>query len=156
MKDKNLKLKEIIKRHILNNQKEYIIAILIFIIGIFLGVFLVNNLQENQKTEVKNYISSFIEEMKQIEKLDSIDLLKTSCVKNIIFATILWFFGTTVIGIPIVFGLVLYKGFCFGYTISICVATMGITRGLSFVLINLLFPSLLLIPAILAIAVSRI
>ena len=68
MKDKNLKLKEIIKRHILNNQKEYIIAILIFIIGIFLGVFLVNNLQENQKTEVKNYISSFIEEMKQIEK----------------------------------------------------------------------------------------
>ena len=34
-------------------------------------------------------------------------------------AIILWFFGTTVIGLPIVFGIILYRGFCLGYTIAV-------------------------------------
>ncbi len=154
MKEKGLKIKETIKGHILNNKKEYIIVTLLFIIGIFLGVFFVNNLGETQKAEVQEYLNNFVEQMKQTENLDSMSLLKTSITQNIIFASLIWFFGTTVIGIPVVFGLVIYRGFCFGYTISVCVTIMGIAKGLIFVLINLLLPSLLLIPAILGIAVS--
>lgn len=147
-------MKETIKKHILNNKKEYIIVTLLFIIGIFLGVLFVNNINESQETEVTDYLNNFIEKMKSIESLDNISLLKTSAIQNVFFAMILWFFGTTVIGIPVVFGIVFYRGFCFGYTISVCVAIMGISKGLLFVLINLLLPSLLIIPAILAIAVS--
>ena len=154
MKEKGLKIKETIKGHILNNKKEYIIVTLLFIIGIFLGVFFVNNLGETQKAEVQEYLNNFVEQMKQTENLDSMSLLKTSITQNIIFASLICFFGTTVIGIPVVFGLVIYRGFCFGYTISVCVTIMGIAKGLIFVLINLLLPSLLLIPAILGIAVS--
>ena len=142
-------LKEIIKKHILNNKKEYIIVTLLFIIGIFLGVLFVNNINESQKIEVTDYLNNFIEKMKSIESLDNISLLKTSVIQNVFFAMLLWFFG-----IPVVFGIVLYRGFCFGYTISVCVAIMGISKGLLFVLINLLLPSLFIIPAILAIAVS--
>ena len=39
-------MKETIKKHILNNKKEYIIVTLLFIIGIFLGVLFVNNINE--------------------------------------------------------------------------------------------------------------
>ncbi len=154
MKEKGLRIKETIKQHILNNKKEYIIVTLLFIIGIFLGVFFVNNLQETQRIEIQEYLDNFIEKMKSIENLDSINLLKTSITQNIILTLLIWFFGTTVIGIPIVFGIVIYRGFCFGYTVSVCVTIMGMSKGLIFVLINLLLPSLLLIPAILAIAVS--
>ena len=154
MKEKGLKIKETIKGHILNNKKEYLIVTLLFIIGIFLGVFFVNNLGDAPKTEVQEYLNNFVEQMKQTENLDSISLLKTSIIQNMIFASLIWFFGTTVIGIPVVFGLVIYRGFCFGYTVSVCVTIMGISKGLIFVLINLLLPSLLLIPAILGIAVS--
>jgi len=154
MKEKSLKIKEIIIKHILNNKKEYIIVTLLFIIGIFVGVFFVNNLDENSRTGVQEYLNNFIEKFKQIEKLDNISLLKTSIIQNIIFAVILWFFGTTVIGIPIVFGIIIYRGFCFGYTISVCVTIMGVSKGLIFTLVNLLLPSLLIIPAILAIGVS--
>ena len=154
MKKKGLRIKETIKQHILNNKKEYIIVTLLFIIGIFLGVFFVNNLGNAQKTEVQEYLNNFIEQMKQVEKLDNITLLKTSITQNIIIASLIWFFGTTVIGIPVVFGLVIYRGFCFGYTISVCVTSMGMSKGLIFALINLLLPSILLIPAILGIAVS--
>ena len=154
MKEKGLKIKETIKGHILNNKKEYIIVTLLFIIGIFLGVFFVNILGDGQKTEVQEYLNNFVEKMKQTESLDTLSLLKTSMTQNIILAVIIWFFGTTVIGIPVVFGLMIYRGFCFGYTISVCVTSMGMSKGLIFVLINLLLPSMFLIPAILGIAVS--
>ena len=156
MKEKGLRIKETIKGHILNNKKEYIIVILLFIIGIFLGVFFVNNLEGSQKSEIQEYLNNFIEKMKQTEKLDNASLLKTSVGQNMILSFIIWFFGTTVIGIPIVFGIMIYRGFCFGYTISVCIFIMGMSKGLVFTLINLLLPSLLLIPAILALAVSGI
>lgn len=154
MKEKGLRVKETIKQHIMNNKKEYIIVTLLFIIGIFLGVFFVNNLDEIQKNEVQEYLNNFVEKMKQTENLDNISLLKTSIVQNVVLAVIIWFFGTTVIGIPVVFGILIFRGFCFGYTISVCVTIMGMSKGLAFVLINLLLPSLLLIPATLALAVS--
>ena len=154
MKEKGLRVKETIKQHIMNNKKEYIIVTLLFIIGIFLGVFFVNNLGETQKTEVQEYLNNFVEKMKQTENLDNISLLKTSVIQNVVLAVIIWFFGTTVIGIPVVFGILIFRGFCFGYTISVCVTIMGMSKGLAFVLINLLLPSLLLIPATLALAVS--
>ena len=151
---KGLRVKETIKQHIMNNKKEYIIVTLLFIIWIFLGVFFVNNLDEIQKNEVQEYLNNFVEKMKQTENLDNISLLKTSIVQNVVLAVIIWFFGTTVIGIPVVFGILIFRGFCFGYTISVCVTIMGMSKGLAFVLINLLLPSLLLIPATLALAVS--
>ena len=43
------------------------------------------------------------------------------------------------IGIPVVFGLVLYRGFCLGYTIAVCINVMGLPQGLWFVLILLRF-----------------
>ena len=153
-KRKQMKLFEIIKNHIVNNKKEYIIVILLFVIGIFLGVLFINNMQDSNKTEVTNYMNTFIEKMKTTENLNYPELLKTSIWQNITLAIILWFFGTTVIGIPVVFGLVIYRGFSLGYTISVCISIMGLPKGIIFILILLLLQNILFIPAILALAVS--
>lgn len=153
-RNKRIKILEIIKEHVMNNKKEYILVALLFIIGIFLGVLFVNHVQEAQKTEITTYFNNFVEKMKNIESLNTTELLKTSLGQNIILAIILWFFGTTVIGIPIVFGLVVYRGFCLGYTIAVCITIMGLPKGVWFVLILLLLQNILLIPAILALAVS--
>ena len=130
-KNKRIKLLEIIKEHVKNNKKEYAIVALLFVIGIFLGVLFVNHVQEEQKNEITTYFNGFIDKMKKMETLNQMELLKNSIGQNIILAIILWFFGTTVIGIPVVFGIVVYRGFCLGYTIAVCITIMGLPQGLA-------------------------
>lgn len=153
-KNKRIKILDIIKEHVINNKKEYMLVTLLFIIGIFIGVFFVNNIEETQKSEITTYINTFMEKMKNTESLDYMELLKTSMGQNILLAIVLWFFGTTEIGIPVVFGVVLYRGFCLGYTIAICITMMGLPQGILFVLILLLLQNIIFIPAVLALAVS--
>lgn len=153
---KQLKILKIIKEHVMNNKKDYIIIFLIFVIGIFSGVFFMNHLQETPKTEIMNYLNQFIEKFKGLEKVNNMELLKNSVIQNIGLAIMIWFFGTTVIGIPVVFAIVLYRGFCLGYTISLCITIMGLGKGISFILVAVMLQNILLIPAILALAVSGI
>lgn len=143
-----------IKEHILNNKKEYIIVSLIFVIGIFLGVMLINNTKDAEYDNLKNYIVDFMNKFKDTQELDNLSLLKKSILNNVILAVLIWFFGTTVIGIPIVFGIVLYRGFCLGYTISSFISVLGMQKGIGFVFSSLFLQNILFIPAIIAIAVS--
>ena len=148
------KVRKIIAEHISNNKKEYIIFSLMFIIGLFLGVFCVNNIEEGKMNEVTTYFSSSIENLKQTQNLEYMEILQKSITKNITQGTTLWFLGTTIIGIPIVMGIVAYKGFCIGYTIGATVLTLGKVKGISFILASLLLHNIIFIPSILAIGVS--
>lgn len=151
-----INIKNTIYQHIINNSKEYIVITLIFLIGIFLGVMFINNSQEAQMSEISSYLNNFTEKLKNTENLESIKILKTSIFENIVLAITLWFFGTTVIGIPVVFGIILYRGFCLGYTIATIIAVMGIGKGISFIFMTLVLQNIIFIPCIIAIGVSRI
>lgn len=151
---KTQKIKEMVVNHLAKNKREYIIILISFIIGIFSGVLFINNVKEEQFRNISNYINTFIEKIKNIESINSLQLLKASLWQNIGVALLIGFFGTTVIGIPVVFGLIIYKGFCLGYTISSCIAVLGTSKGLAFLLSNLLLQNVISIPTIIAIAVS--
>lgn len=154
MKTKEIRLIEIIKQHVLNNKKEYLIVLLIFVIGIFLAVLFVNNMKDTQREETSTYINNYITKMKDIKDINNIEILKSSINQNLIIVFAIWFFGTTVIGIPFVFGIVLYRGFCLGYTIATFISSIGFTKGLIFILISIFLQNLIFIPVILALGVS--
>ena len=153
-RNKRINIAELLEQHIVNNGKEYFIVLLMFIIGIFAGVLFVNNMQNDQNMQVTSYLSNFIEKFKGIENLNSAEILKNSILQDVMLVCILWFFGTTVIGLPVVFGIVLYRGFCLGYTISATIMVLGLSKGIAFILISLLLQNIIFIPAILAVAVS--
>lgn len=151
-----IRISEILLNHIKANLKAYIIVLLMFVVGIFLGVLFLNNTKDEQKEEITTYINNYINQAKETKKINTNGTLKNSIKDSIILGVGLWLAGTTLIGIPIVFGIILFRGFCLGYTISACTYTMGVSKGLAFILISLLLQNLLLIPAILALGVSGI
>ena len=150
----NLKIPSIVKKHVTTNIKEYIIITLIFLSGIFLGVIYVNNMQIQQKEEVSKYINNYIDKEKENKTITTSEALKNSIKDNVILVIGLWFAGTTIIGIPIVLGTILFRGFCLGYTISSCIYTMGLGKGLAFTTVSIVLQNILFIPAILALGVS--
>lgn len=149
-------VKDLILKHVYNNIKEYVILIIIFFIGLILGIIFINNIKEEQQTEINNYITNFTNSLKENASIDKGALLKSSIQSNLITALLLWFSGSTVIGMPIVYGIIGYRGFCLGYSISSIVATLETKSGILFCFSSMFFHNLLLIPAILMLAVSGI
>ena len=126
-KTKSSKIKNVIFAHIENNLKEYIIVSIIFLIGIVIGVLFINNTSESQSTEINNYIFTFVQDLKDNKDINDFALLKDSIKKNCVLAIFLWFMGSTVIGISIVYLTVCFRGFCLGYTISSIIMTLRFT-----------------------------
>ena len=154
MQKKKSEFFNILKQEIINNIKSYVIITIIFVIGIFLGVFFIN--QTDSKNDILQYINTYIDEMKTIQNGDFISELKNDIHNNILLVFLLWFAGTTIIGIPIVFGIILTRGFCLGYTISACVLTLGKLKGFMFILLTVFLQNAIFIPALLVLGVSSV
>lgn len=139
-----------------NNIKEYIIITLIFLIAIFLGVMFVNNLQEQQKIEIDSYVHTYVEAFKNTDSNSNIIILRNNIKDNIILTLIIWFIGSTIIGIPIVFAIIAFRGFCLGYTISAITVVFGISKGIMFIAIAIIMQNILFIPGIISLGVSSL
>lgn len=148
------KLKNIILDNIYHNLKAYVIVTIIFFIGIIAGVIFINHIDEGQKAEISEYINDFITSLKGEYEINRGELLKNSLLDNLKLVLGMWFIGSTVIGLPIVLGIVLYRGFCIGYTISSAITVLGTQKGIIFSLTSILAQNIIIIPVLLALAVS--
>ena len=153
---KKSRIANILIEFIKNNIKEYMIITLIFLIGIFLGVMFVNNLEEEQKTEIISYVNTYIESFEKSEQASNIKLLQNNIKDNIILTLIIWFIGSTIIGIPIVFGIIAFRGFCLGYTISSITVVFGVAKGIVFTFIAIIMQNIIFIPGIISLGVSAL
>lgn len=117
---------KVMAEHINSNLKDYLILSIIFVIGVMFGVIIINNSNEQSKIEMSGYINSFIEAIrnKQFE-IDRWKLMQISIWENIKITLAIWFAGSTIIGIPLIYVITLYKGFCLGYTISAIIVSLG-------------------------------
>lgn len=143
-----------IKEDIVNHAKAYFIVVIIFTVGVFLGVLFVNKTEN--KSEIEKYINSYIDETKQIQNANYFDELQKDIRSKITLTFFLWFAGTTIIGIPIVLGIILFRGFCLGYTIASCIFVLGKVKGLIFVIITVFLQNAIFIPALMILGVSSI
>lgn len=155
-KRNKFKIKNVILDNIHQNLKEYIIVTIILLVGIIAGVLFINYMNDTQITEIKEYLDGFITSLKGDFYIDKGQLLKNSLIENLKLSISMWFIGSTVIGMPIVLGIVLYRGFCIGYTVSAAIAVMGTQKGTVFFLTTILLQNIIFIPVLIALAVSGI
>ena len=105
----NVKKQSIILNHIQNNIKEYLIASIIFIIGILLGIVVVNNLNEMQADNIHTYITDVVSQLKINKNLNKRQLFIDDIKRDVIAVTLMWILGSTVIGLLLVYIIVAFK-----------------------------------------------
>lgn len=151
------KIVNAIKVHIYNNIKQYLIISLLFLIGVVAAVIFINNSEKTQiNSELEDNIITFIESLKTEYEIDKGELLRTSIINNIMIAVIFWILGCSIIGIPIIYAIIIYKGFSLAYTISTVILALGTIKGMFFCIISLLFQNIIIIPSLFAMAVSSV
>ena len=128
----------------------------LFFIGIILGTIFINNSKENQVIQITTYINNFINSMKNNYQISTNILLIDSIINNVSTAILLWFLGSTVIGVPLIYLVIGYKGYCIGFTISAIIATIGAGKGILFIIGTMLLQNIIYIPCILTLATSGI
>ena len=109
-KNKESKIKNIILENIMENARSYLILLIIFFIGIILGVIFVNNAKETQTSQISSYINNFVDTVKENYQISRSKLLMKSILNNLYITIILWFLGSTVIGFPLIYLVIGYKG----------------------------------------------
>lgn len=149
-------LKNMILGYINENIKIYAIVTLMFLIGWVIGIIFVNNSQEVQQEQINGYINTFIQGIKSDAEISKPEILKNSILSNLGITLVLWFLGSTVIGMPLIYIVILYKGYSIGCTISAIVASLGTGKGIIFILSTMLLQSIIYIPCLLSLAVSGI
>ena len=154
MRKKRKEIFTIIRDDILTNTRSYFIVIIIFTVGIFLGVLFINQTQD--KSEIEKYINTYVDETKNVQNGNYLGELQKDIKSNILLVFLLWFAGTTIIGIPIALGIILFRGFCLGYTIASCVFVLGKLKGTIFIAITMLLQNIIFIPALMILGVSSI
>lgn len=81
-------------------------------------------------------------------------MIKNDLKQNLTIGLLIWLAGSTVVGIPIVYGIIGYRGFCFGYTLGSLIAVLGKGIGIKIAILGVFFQNLIFIPSIILIASS--
>ncbi len=101
---------------------------LLFLLGITLfgfisGVIFITVISKSDQALVKNYITSYLN---NIDKISYFDSFKNIFLENLSFIIIVWLLGMSVIGIPINIFYYFIKSFIMGFSISSFILTYKI------------------------------
>ncbi len=155
-KQKKNRISNVILEFIQTNSKTCLILLIIFFIGVLFGVIFVNNCKETQENQIKSYIQNFVDGIRENYQISSTKLLWNAIMKNFITALVLWFLGLTLIGVPLIYLFIGYKGYCIGFTAASIIATLGGAKGTLFIASTMLLQNIIYIPIIIALATSSV
>lgn len=133
----------------------YISVVLIFIIGTIIGICVAFKVPLNEKNEIKEYIQSSINLVKE-NNIDKQNVFKETLLNNLKFLGIVWFLGCTIVASFTIYILMIYKGFIIGYIIMMVIILLGTKQGLAFLFSVLILQNLIILPIAFLLATSGI
>lgn len=150
----NSSFKRLVINHITSNINLYLTVLIIFIVGICIGITVVNQLPDANLQSINDYISNSVNALKNNVEFSSIDMLKTSLLKNILLVLIIWIFGLTFLGNILLYIITLIIGITFGYTISAIMTSFTFMQGTLFFITGMLLQNIISIPSLVFITVQ--
>lgn len=120
----NAKLKKIIST-IIPNKKINLFVFFIITLGIISGSIFLVLVNENDKINVVNQISNFMNNINS-NNIDGVQALKNSLFNNFTYVLLIWILGMSIIGIIFNLFLIYLKGFVLGFSISSIIYVYGL------------------------------
>ncbi|NLJ76045.1 MAG: stage II sporulation protein M [Peptococcaceae bacterium] len=132
----------------------YVLILLLFALGLALGVFGAQRLHGDQVQELGMFLDRFMIQAGTME-IDAIKALQDFFYRHVVVIVAVYLLGITVIGIPVILGIIVARGFVLGYTISFLAGTRG-AQGIALICAAVLPQNLILIPAFLLAGVAAL
>ena len=88
--------------------------------------------------------------------ISQVDLFKQIFINYFKFIIILWFLGMTVIGMPLIFGLIGFKAFTIGFTVGFMLDVFTDARGILIIMSSVIPQTLIVLPCIVILCVSGV
>lgn len=132
----------------------YLAVLVLFAIGIAAGSLSVQRLQADQAQELSIYLEQFMAQAGVIE-VDSVKALQDVLYSDIAVILAVYLLGLTVIGIPVILGIIFTRGFVLGYTVSFLAREMSL-RGIILACAAVLPQNIMLVPALIMAGVASL
>lgn len=139
--------KLMIKKSLQENLLIYLIIPIIFTAGVFFGILGVNELDDNQVTDLVQYVDGFINNL-PTAAVDAPQETRQALITNLKTLFYIWFLGLTVIGIPLTLIIIFSRGFILGFTTGFLIQQKSF-QGILVVLLTVLPQNILFVPVIL-------
>ena len=114
---KYMKLFKLINDEEKKNKKIFIFLTVLLIIGFIAGTLYITILSNADKDLIRDTITNYFMQIKK-NKLNSVDLFRQATISNFIYVIGIWLLGISIIGLPIIIGLVFYKSFIMAFSIT--------------------------------------
>jgi len=124
----------------------YLIIVVVFTTGVISGGKGINCLSSNQVNELTRLVNKFTTQAGQLP-VTSNTVVKSILADHLIIIGIVYLLGLTVIGVPLILGLIFGQGFIFGFTTLFLVQNIGWT-GFFLFAATILPAGLLYLPAL--------
>ncbi|NLM05118.1 MAG: stage II sporulation protein M [Clostridiales bacterium] len=132
-----------IKVHIKDNLFIYSLVILCFLIGVSIGGFIIKIINQQQKEELFYYLKNYLQFFNETE-LNNYHIFKLSFMNNFKLLILTWISSLFIITFPLIFCIIIFKGFVIGFTIVLLIENFKL-GGLLFFTFAVLFQNIILI-----------
>lgn len=104
------------RNKLVKQKKFYEILIIIIIISLVAGIIYVFFLSNNDKNMVLNNINKYFSMIKTSVEIDYTKSLLNSILINCLYCILIWLLGISIIGFPIILGILIFKSFTLGFS----------------------------------------
>jgi len=143
-------LKEYFKRNIM----QYIFLSIILIIGIIAGSIMVNFISDVQAASIQRFLNGFLANVNNTT-VDYSSVFYLSMSNNMKTAILLILLGLSVVGLPLILGVILFRGFVLGFTVAFLIEELG-AKGLILSIFSIFPQNLIILPCIISIGVTSL
>ena len=112
------------KNNVVNQKRKYLFLTIIMTIGIISGIIFIFFISKEDKSLVKQELELLFSNIKD-NKLNYGNSLINSVSSSLVYLSIIWILGVSIVGIPVVIFMLFLKGFVFGFSISSIIANYG-------------------------------